>query len=350
MAGGPLEGLKVVEFEGLGPGPFACMMLCNHGAEVTRIRRPGSGARVSRTDLIVGQNRNNVELDLKDPAAIAKCIEIIAASDALIEGFRPGVMERLGLGPGDLAAHNPRLVYGRMTGWGQSGPLANTAGHDINYIAISGALGAIGSAERPYPPLNLVADFGGGALYLAFGVLAAVMRARETGVGAVVDCAMVDGVASLMSMMWGMRSAGMWGDTRRANLLDGGCPFYDTYSCADGQWVAVGALEPQFYAILLEKLQLTELADVAQYDEKMWPRIREAIAGGFARHTRAEICALFEGSDGCVSPILTMGEALDHPHMKARGIFGEGSMPVPAPAPRFAPLKPATGKTGAKES
>lgn len=341
MAGGALTSVKVVEFEGLGPAPFACMLLATHGAQITRIRRPGTvGGKGNSTDQVIGRNRNDIELDLKDKAAIETCLKLIAEADVLVEGYRPGVMERLGLGPAAVAARNPRLVYARMTGWGQSGPLADRAGHDINYLALSGGLSTIGPKERPHAPLNLVADFGGGGMYLVFGVLAAVLKARETGEGAVIDCAMVDGVASLMSMIWGLHNDKRWVDERRANLLDGGCPFYDVYTCADGKFVAVGALEPQFYAKLVEVLKLTSLADVQQYDKAAWPKIRDALTAAFAKLTRAEACALLEGVDACVAPVLTMGEAPDHPHNKARGIYmEEASGIVPALAPRMTPLK-----------
>ena len=250
MAQGPLDGLKVIEFAGIGPGPFCGMLLSDLGADVVRIDRKG-GRGGSKFD-VTSRGRRSVALDLKNPASIEACLKLTQSADVLFEGFRPGVMERLGLGPDVVLKRNPKIVYGRMTGWGQTGPYANAAGHDMNYIAISGALHAIGLGDKPIPPLNLVGDFGGGALYLAFGLLAGVIHARATGEGQVIDCAMSDGAASLMAMVYGFKASGMWSDNRRDNMLDGGAHFYDTYQCSDGRWISIGSIEPQFYALLLE--------------------------------------------------------------------------------------------------
>ena len=318
---GPLTGIRIVEFAGIGPAPFCGMMLGDMGAEVIRISRPGSGEDRSN---VLNRSRTSVEIDLKLAEGVERAMGFIEGADALIEGFRPGVMERLGLGPDACAARNPRLVFGRMTGWGQTGPLANTAGHDINYIALTGALHAIGrSGENPPPPLNLIGDFGGGGMMLAFGVVCGILEARLSGRGQVVDAAMTDGAALLMAMMYGMKSAGKWSNKRESNLLDGGSHFYDTYQCADGKWVAVGAIEPQFYALLLEKLGL-KVADQA------------SLKALFRSRTRDEWCALLEGTDACVAPVLDLDEAPKHPHNVARGTFVEvDGVMQPAPAPRF---------------
>lgn len=333
-AKGPLSGLRVLEFAGIGPGPFCAMLLSDMGAEVVRIDR--QGARGGAPSDIMARGRRCVALDLKSSADVETCLQLIGKADALIEGFRPSVMERLGLGPDPALARNPKLVYGRMTGWGQTGPLSHAAGHDIDYLAISGALGAIGAADKPVAPLNLAADFGGGALYLAMGLLAAIIHARTTGEGQVVDCAMTDGAASLMTMFYGFRAAGMWRDQRAANLLDGGAHFYDTYRCADGEWIAVGALEPQFYALLLQKAGIEDDAFSSQMDRKAWPELKAKLAAVIATRTRDAWAALMEGSDACVAPVLSMAEAPLHPHNVARGTFVEVAGVVqPAPAPRF---------------
>src|SRR5665213_2678953 len=274
---GPLEGIRIVEFAGIGPGPFAGMLFADMGAEVIRIDRKG-GRQASQMEIYL-RGRRTVAFDLKKPEAVEAALKLIENADALIEGFRPGVMERLGLGPDIALKRNPKLVYGRMTGWGQSGPYAKAAGHDMNYIAISGALHAIGTTEKPIPPLNLVGDFGGGALYLAFGLLAGVISARQTGQGQVIDCAMSDGAASLMAMFYGFKAAGIWKEERRANMLDGGAHFYDTYQCADGKWVSIGSLEPQFYALLLEKTGVSDPAFKAQMDRRQWPILHKKLAG-----------------------------------------------------------------------
>jgi alpha-methylacyl-CoA racemase len=337
MAGnaeGALAGVRVVEFVGLGPAPFAGMLLADMGADVIRVDRPNAVQVVP--DRITGRSRPTVIADLKNPADLEAVRGLVDGADALIEGFRPGVMERLGLGPDLLLARNPRLVYGRMTGWGQEGPLAPYAGHDINYIAISGALAAIGPAERATPPLNLVGDYGGGALYLALGLLAGIISARGTGKGQVVDAAMVDGAASLMSLFFEMRAAGLWSDRREANMLDGGAPYYGTYRCADGLEVAVGAIEPQFHAELLKHLGLDAADFARRMDPKAFAALREKLAARIATRTRAEWLALLEHTDSCFSPVVGLGEAHRHPHLAGRGTFVEhDGLVQPAPAPRF---------------
>jgi len=334
MGKGPLSGLKVVEFAGIGPGPFCGMLLSDLGADVVRIDRKGQG-RSSPAD-ITSRGRRSIGLDLKNPAAIETCLKLMEGADAVFEGFRPGVMERLGLGPDVALKRNPKLVYGRMTGWGQTGPYANAAGHDMNYIAITGALHAIGTNDKPIPPLNLVGDFGGGALYLAFGLLAGVLNARETGQGQVIDCAMSDGAASLMSMFYGFKASGMWKEERRANLLDGGAHFYDTYQCADGKWISIGSIEPQFYALLLEKTGINDPAFAAQMDRGSWNDLRDKLAHVIAQKTQAEWCEIMDATDVCFAPVLDLDEAPKHPHNVARQTFVElGGVVQPAPAPRF---------------
>ena len=333
-AQGPLKGVKVVEFAGIGPGPFCGMLLSDLGADVVRIDRKGPG-RASPAD-ITARGRRSIALDLKRPEAVETCLRLMDSAEIIFEGFRPGVMERLGLGPDVALKRNPKLVYGRMTGWGQTGPLAQAAGHDINYIAISGALHAIGTGDKPVPPLNLVGDFGGGALYLAFGLLAALTHARATGQGQVVDTAMTDGAASRMSMCYGMKAMGVWNGERRANLLDGGAHFYDTYQCSDGKWIALGSIEPQFYALLLEKAGLTDPAFGAQMDRSAWPDLKAKLAAVIVRKTRAEWTAIMEGTDICFGPVMDLDEAPLHPHNLARETFVTVSGVVqPAPAPRF---------------
>lgn len=334
MAQGPLSGLKVLEFAGIGPGPFCGMLLSDLGGDVVRIDRKGSG-RGSPAD-VTARGRRSVALDLKSPAAVEACLALMERADGLIEGFRPGVMERLGLGPDIALARNPRLVYGRMTGWGQGGPYAKAAGHDINYIAISGALAAIGAEDKPVPPLNLVGDFGGGALYLAFGLLAGVIHARATGQGQVIDCAMSDGAASLMAMFYGFKASGMWSEERRSNLLDGGAHFYDTYRCACGRWISIGSIEPQFYQLLLEKTGITDPRFQRQMNRGDWPELREKLAAVIATRTRDDWCALMDGTDVCFAPVLTLDEAPAHAHNVARQTFVEvAGVTQPAPAPRF---------------
>ncbi|MES1199243.1 MAG: CaiB/BaiF CoA-transferase family protein [Pseudomonadota bacterium] len=336
MGAGPLQGVKILEFAGLGPAPFCGMLLADLGADVVRIDRKGAGA--SPPQDVLGRGRNVLGLDLKDAGDRAVALELVAHADVLIEGFRPGVMERLGLGPDVAMKLNPRLIYGRMTGWGQTGPLAATAGHDINYISLTGALHAMGRKDTPpAPPLNLVGDFGGGALYLAMGVCAALVEASRSGRGQVIDCAMTDGAASLMAMAYGFRAASWWRDERDANLLDGGAHFYDVYECADGKFLSVGAIEPQFYALLLQKTGLgQDPAFAAQMDRTQWPVLSDKLAAVISTKSRDEWVAIFDGTDGCVAPVLSMTEAPDHPHNAARGTFIEqGGVVQPAPAPRF---------------
>jgi len=334
MGQGPLSGLKIIEFAGIGPGPFCGMLLSDLGADVVRIDRKGPG-RASPAD-VTARGRRSVALDLKNPAAIETCLKLMESADGIIEGFRPGVMERLGLGPDVALKRNPKLVFGRMTGWGQFGPYARAAGHDMNYIAITGALHAIGTTDKPVPPLNLVGDFGGGALYLAFGLLAGVIHARATGQGQVIDCAMSDGAASLMAMFYGFKGAGAWKDERRSNLLDGGAHFYDTYQCADGKWISIGSIEPQFYALLLEKTGITDPEFKNQMDRDAWPSLKAKLAEVLATKTQAEWCAIMDATDICFAPVLTLDEAPRHAHNVARETFVtlEGVV-QPAPAPRF---------------
>jgi alpha-methylacyl-CoA racemase len=331
---GPLAGIRIVEFVGLGPGPFAAMLLADLGADIVRIDRPGS-PQLDATN-VVSRGRPTVEADLKDAARVAEVLDVLAEADALIEGFRPGVMERLGLGPEIVLGRNPRLVYGRMTGWGQTGPLAQAAGHDINYIAITGALAAIGPAERPVPPLNLVGDYGGGSLYLVMGLLAGILSAGRTGRGQVVDCAICDGAASLMSLFSELSAQGRWTDRRASNFLDGGAPYYGVFACADGLHVSIGALEPQFYELLREKAGLDDPAFDLRHDETSWPALRAKLADVFVRRTRAEWCSILEGTDACFGPVLALQEAPHHPHMAAREAFVTlDGVTQPGSAPRF---------------
>jgi alpha-methylacyl-CoA racemase len=332
-ATGPLAGYRIVEFAGIGPGPFACMMLADMGAEVVTLDRVGAKKSLKS---VAGRGRKIVELDLKNKDAIAQVLDLLAGADALIEGFRPGVMERLGLGPDVVLARNPKLVYGRMTGWGQEGPLANAAGHDINYISITGALASIGTKEKPVPPLNLVGDFGGGALYLVVGVLAALLEASKSGKGQVVDAAMCDGAASLMSMFFDMSAIGRWVEGRDQNFLDGGAHFYGVYECSCGNFISIGSIEPQFYTLLREHAGLSAECFDAQMDRKAWPDLKAKLTDIFKSKSRADWCKIMEGTDICFAPILTMAEAPKHPHMAARGVFVERhGVTQPAPAPRF---------------
>jgi alpha-methylacyl-CoA racemase len=335
---GPLDGVRVIEIASLAPAPFGCMILSDLGADVLRVDRPEScSPDAPAAPAPLSRGRRSAGINLKDPSGIELLLRLIEHADVLVEGFRPGVAERLGFGPEVCAARNPRLVYGRMTGWGQDGPLAPTAGHDIDYIAISGALSMVGRAgERPVPPVNLLGDFGGGGMLLALGVLAALLERERSGLGQVVDAAMVDGSALLTSFVYGLRGAGMWQDARGVNLLDGGAPFYDTYQTADGRYVAVGALEPQFYAALLAGLGLSGADLPPQHDRARWPVLRARFAGVFASRTRDEWAAVFTGSDGCVAPVLSPAEAPGHPHNVSRGTFTDvGGLVQPAPAPRF---------------
>jgi alpha-methylacyl-CoA racemase len=343
--------VRVVELAGIGPGPFAAMLLGDLGADVVRVDRPG-GIAVAPDPAhdVTNRNKRSVVLDLKTPDGVETLLGLAERADILIEGYRPGVTERLGVGPEECRARNPRLVYGRMTGWGQDGPLADRAGHDVAYLAPTGVLGMIGEAGRPPAvPANLLGDFAGGSLYLVTGVLAALHHARATGAGQVVDAAIVDGAVHLSSLIHGMLAAGQWQDRRGANLLDGGCPYYGVYTCADGRHIAVGALEPAFYAQFLDLLGLPEYAD-AQGDLARWPALREAVAARFATRGRDEWAAVFEGSDACVAPVLSLSEAPDHPHLAARSTFVEHSGIVqPAPAPRFS-ATPTSVRTGPAHS
>jgi alpha-methylacyl-CoA racemase len=342
---GPLAGLKVVELASIGPGPFAAMLLADQGAQVLRIDRvepSGLGVPVDVRFDVTGRSRRSVALDLKSADGREAALRLIAQADVLIEGWRPGVAERLGLGPADCQARNPGLVYGRMTGFGQTGPLAQAAGHDLNYIALTGALHAIGHADQPVPPLNLVGDYGGGALYLAFGLMAALFERQRSGLGQVVDAAMVDGASSLLSIFHGLAAAGQWDVTQRgANLLDGGAPFYGTFVCSDGQHVSIGALEPKFFAELVQRLGLDASFIPRQYDRRRWPELRAAIAAAIAGKTRDEWTALLEGSDVCFAPVLTLAEASQHRQATERGAFVQvEGVTQPAPAPRFSRSQP----------
>ncbi|MBV1707938.1 MAG: CoA transferase [Hyphomicrobiales bacterium] len=330
----PLHGVRIIEFSGIGPGPFAGMLLADMGAQILSLERPQPSEFVPGPVLSRGKIRLGV--DLRDPASKAQVLELLTHADALIEGFRPGVMERLGLGPDVVLAHNRRLVYGRMTGWGQSGPLATAAGHDINYIALSGALAAMGPPEQPLVPLNLLGDFGGGSLYLVSGLLAAMLSARITGVGQVVDAAIVDGAASLMALASELVAAGRWQERRGRNFLDGSAPFYRCYRCADGEFIAIGALEQRFYDELCRRIGLDSAASARRHDPAVWPELTERFAAIFASQTRAHWCALLEGTDACFAPVLTMHEAARHPHMAARQTWRKTAAGLePAPAPRF---------------
>lgn len=332
-----MDGVSVVEFASIGPGPFASMMLADMGARVVRIERPEAcGGPAPRDPLLRGRSAS-IGLDLKHPDAVEVALRLVERSDVLVEGLRPGVMERLGLGPDACLGRNPRLVYGRMTGWGQDGPRSGEAGHDIGYAALGGALGTIGPADRPPPPpLNLLADFGGGAMMLVSGILAALVARGSSGKGDVVDAAMVEGAALLTAMIHGMRAEGLWSDERDDNLLDGGAPFYRCYATADGRHVAVGALEPQFYRQLLSGLGLDEDDLPDQYDRSGWPTLRECFEVVFSTRTRDEWTATFAGTDACVVPVLALGEVATDPHLAARGTFVDlGGIVQPGPAPRF---------------
>jgi alpha-methylacyl-CoA racemase len=335
---GPLDGIRVVEIASLAPAPFGCMILSDLGADVLRVDRAEICGDKARTPVDpLSRGRRSVGINLKDAAGVEVLLRLVASADVLVEGFRPGVAERLGFGPQVCAERNPRLVYGRMTGWGQDGPLAPTAGHDIDYIAISGALSLVGRAgQPPVPPVNLVADFGGGGMLLALGVLAALLERERSGLGQVVDAAMVDGSALLTSFVYGLRAAGAWQDARGVNLLDGGAPFYDTYQTADGKYVAVGALEAKFYAELLAGLGLSAAGLPPQHDRAGWPVLRAQFTEVFLTRTRDEWAEVFASSDGCVAPVLGPAEAPGHPHNASRGTFADvGGLVQPAPAPRF---------------
>ncbi|WP_332640375.1 CaiB/BaiF CoA transferase family protein [Brevundimonas sp.] len=346
----PLSGLRILEFDGLGPVTFAGMVLADLGADVLRLTRAaGAGAPVF-ADVggeVLHRGRSSVAVNLKDTDDRERILDLIGAADGLIEGFRPGVMERLGLGPDVCAARNPRLVYGRVTGWGQTGPKAAEVGHDINYIALSGALHPMGEPDRPpRPPLNLIGDYGGGAMILVTGLLAGLIEARRTGAGRVVDAAMTDGSALLTSLFHALSGRGLWREERGANLLDGGAPFYRCFTCRDGRFVAVGALEPQFYSALLAGLGLSE-AEAPQYDMANWPALHARLEAIFATRDRDDWAARFEGTDACVTPVLTLAEAPGHPHNAGRNTFTAGSPPQPSPAPRFAGSNPLPEPEGA---
>ena len=337
---GPLSGVRIIELAGIGPGPFCAMMLADMGADVIRVERSsavrGGNPDVPPADVML-RGRRSIGVDMKSSEGIETVMRLVESADGLIEGFRPGVTERLGVGPEDCLARNPRLVYGRMTGWGQEGPYAHAAGHDINYIALAGALEPMGRAgEAPVPPLNLVGDFGGGGMYLAFGMVCAILEARQSGEGQVVDAAMVDGAASLMTFFHGFRAMGIWNDERGTNLLDTGAHFYDVFECSDGEYVSIGSIEPQFYAELREKLELTDEKWDQQMSRSMWPELKAELAAIFKRRTRDEWCELMEHSDICFAPVLSMEEAPKHPHNVHRGTFVERNGIVqPGPAPRF---------------
>ncbi len=338
---GPLRGVRILEIAGIGPGPFAAMMLADMGAEVVRVDRVQAvrdGATGPHWDVML-RGRHNIALDLKHADGVETLLSLVERADAVIEGFRPGVMERLGVGPEVCLARNPKLVFGRMTGWGQEGPYANSAGHDINYIALAGALAHFGRAgEPPTPPLNMVGDFGGGGMLLAYGVVCALLEAQRSGEGQVVDAAMVDGSAVLMSMFWAFKNVGMFDEhARGTNLLDTGAHFYDVFECADGEWVSIGSIEPQFYALLLEKTGLSGDGELAnQMDRAQWPRLKQKLAEVFKTKTRAQWNEIMEGTDVCYAPVLRMSEAAQHPHNVARNTFIEvAGVTQPAPAPRY---------------
>ena len=344
---GPLKGITVIELAGIGPGPFCAMMLADMGANVIRIDRSkavtGGDPNDPPKDTLT-RNRRSIGIDLKNPDGVEAVLKLVESADAIMEGFRPGVTERLGLGPEDCLARNPRIVYGRMTGWGQEGPYAHAAGHDINYIALAGALEPIGrNGQAPVPPLNLVGDFGGGGMYLAFGLVCALLEVKQSGRGQVVDTAMVDGAASLMNMFWSMKASGLWKDERGTNLLDTGSHFYDVYECSDGDYISIGSIEPQFYAELLELSGLGQAGDLPrQMDRQQWPAMKDRVAAIFASKTRAEWCEIMEHSDVCFAPVLSMDEATQHPHNVERGTFVEAfGITQAAPAPRFSRTAPA---------
>ena len=337
---GPLAGVRIIELAGIGPGPFCAMMLADMGADVIRVERSaavrGGDPDVPPADVML-RGRRSIGVDMKSPEGLEAVMRLVESADGLIEGFRPGVTERLGVGPADCHARNPRLVYGRMTGWGQEGPYAQAAGHDINYISLAGALEPMGRVgEAPVPPLNLVGDFGGGGMYLAFGMVCAILEARQSGEGQVVDAAMVDGAASLMTFFHGFRALGIWNDERGTNLLDTGAHFYDVFECSDGEYVSIGSIEPQFYAELREKLELTDAKWDQQMSRSMWPELKAELTDIFKGRTRDEWCELMEHTDICFAPVLSMEEAPKHPHNVHRGTFVERNGVVqPGPAPRF---------------
>jgi len=344
VSNGPLTGLRVVELAGIGPGPHACMLLADLGADVIRVQRStGTGPGIEIEHDVTLRGRSIVEANLKNPDDVAAVLALVDRADVLIEGFRPGVTERLGLGPEVCLSRNPRLVYGRITGWGQDGPNAHRAGHDLNYISSTGILDSIGRAdERPVPPLNLVGDFGGGSMFLVFGVMAALWERHESGCGQVVDAAMVDGASALAQMMWSMRANGTWASGRGRNVLDGSAPFYDTYTCADGRYFAVGAIEPQFFAELLSLLDLDPAALPGQWERGRWDELRTALAATFKSRTRDEWATVFDGTDACATPVLSWDEAVQDRHLRARRTLASiGGADQAMPAPRFSRTTPA---------
>ena len=334
---GPLNGVKVIELGGIGPGPFAGMLLCDMGAEVVRVDRAAAAGQRTGTDSITSRGRRAVAIDLKNPDGVECVLRLVERADGLIEPFRPGVMERLGLGPDVCLGRNPRLVYGRMTGWGQDGPLAHVAGHDINYISLAGALAHFArKGGQPTPPLNLVGDYGGGGMLLAFGIVCGILEARSSGQGQVIDAAMVDGAALLMAAIWGFRNSGLWLEDTGVNLLDTGAAYYDTYETKDGTWISLGAIEDQFFAEFLERVGFDPAEFVHRTARDRWPAMHDRFAELFRTKTRDEWCELLEGTDVCFAPVLPMSEAMTHPHIVARGtIVEENGSPQPAPAPRF---------------
>jgi alpha-methylacyl-CoA racemase len=342
---GPLKGVKIIEIAGIGPGPFCAMMLSDMGAEIIRVERKEkvwTNRVVDARCEVLNRGRRSIAIDLKKPEGVDAILKLVERADALFEGFRPGVMEKLGLGPDICLKRNPRLVYGRMTGWGQEGPLSHASGHDINYIALTGALHSIGrQGNKPVPPLNLVGDFGGGGMLLAFGIACALYEAQKSGHGQVVDAAMVDGASALMAMFYGFRAAGLWNDERGNNFLDSGSHFYDAYETADGKWISVGSIEPQFYTLLLKHSGITDPDLQAQWDMAKWHEFKEKIAAIFKTKTRDEWCRIMEGTDVCFAPVLTMEEAIKHPHNVARRVYVEVEGVIqPAPAPRFSRTQP----------
>lgn len=347
---GPLQGTRIIEISGLGPGPFAAMVLADMGADVIRIERPGGGTFPTGPSDLVNRGKRCICVDLKKPEGIDIVLRLVEGADALVEGFRPGVTERLGIGPDACLELNPRLIYGRMTGWGQEGPLAQEAGHDINYVSLTGALHAMGRrGEKPAIPLNLVGDFGGGGLVLAFGVVCALLEAKSSGRGQVVDAAMVDGASLLLTSIYGAQQAGWWSEERGTNMLDSGAHFYEVYETADGKWVSIGSIEPQFYASLVERLGLAGVDLPEQLDQSQWPALKERLSGIFKTKTRDQWCSVFENSDACFAPVLAMSEAHEHPHNAARGAFPvNDGVRQPRPAPRFSRTEADLGAGPAK--
>jgi len=334
---GPLHGTRIIEISGIGPAPFAAMVLADMGADVIRVQRPGGGTFATGPADLINRGKRCICVDLKKPEGAGVVLRLIEAADGLVEGFRPGVTEKLGIGPDACLDRNQRLVYGRMTGWGQEGPLAQEAGHDINYISLTGALHAMGrQGEKPAIPLNLIGDFGGGGLLMAFGIVCALLEARGSGRGQVVDAAMVDGASMLLASIYGAQQSGAWSEERGTNILDGGAPFYEVYETADGKWVSIGSIEPQFFASLVERLGLEGIDLTGQMDKSQWPALAQRLTETFKTRTRDEWCAVFEDSDACFAPVLAMSEAHEHPHNAARGAFTvTNGVRQPRPAPRF---------------